>query len=211
MNFFRYAILALSLVTSTACDNDPGKGKAQAVIGAPVPSAAPAVVAGTSTYPFTNETSKVEFVGAKVTRKHPGSFGGFSGAVTLVDADPKKSSVKVEIDTATLSVDEPKLTNHLKTPDFFDVQKFPKATFTSTSIQSAGSTDAYAVTGNLELHGVSKSITFPAAIKVNPNAVDAYSEFAINRKDFGIVYPGMPDDIIKDDVLIKLSIHAPKK
>jgi len=211
MKCSRYVILVLFFVGSPACDNDPGKGKAQAVVGAPVASVAPATAAGSSTYPFDNETSKIEFVGAKVTRKHPGSFGGFTGAITLVDGDPKKSSVKVDIDTRTLGVDEPKLTNHLKTPDFFDVQKFPKATFTSTSIQSAGSADAFAVTGNLELHGVSKSITFPAAIKVNPNAVDAYAEFAINRKDFGIVYPGMPDDIIKDDVLIKLSIHAPKK
>jgi polyisoprenoid-binding protein YceI len=66
------------------------------------------------------------------------------------------------------------------------------------------------VTGNLELHGVTKSITFPATIKMSADAVDVDAEFAINRKDFGIVYAGKPDDLIKDDVLIKLEIRAKK-
>jgi polyisoprenoid-binding protein YceI len=66
------------------------------------------------------------------------------------------------------------------------------------------------VTGNLQLHGVTKSITFPATIKTSGDAVDVDAEFAINRKDFGVVYPGMPDDLIKDDILLHLQIHAKK-
>jgi polyisoprenoid-binding protein YceI len=57
---------------------------------------------------------------------------------------------------------------------------------------------------------VTKSISFPATIKINSDAVDVDTEFAINRKDFGIVYPGMPDDLIKDDVLLKLHVRAAK-
>lgn len=211
MNLFQLAILAALTTVSTACDTDPGKGKAHAAVGAPVSTSAASATpaSGAVLYHFDNQDSKLEFVGAKVTRKHPGSFGGFRGTVTIQDGDPSKGKVNVEIDTATLTVDVPKLTNHLKTPDFFDVAKFPSATFTSTSVQSAGG--AYSVTGNLGLHGVSKSITFPAAIKVSGDYVDAQSEFAINRKDFGIVYPGAPDDLIQDDVLIKLSLHAKKQ
>jgi polyisoprenoid-binding protein YceI len=216
MKLFRLAILPV-LVASTACDNDPGKGKTRAVVGAAVPASAststvasaPTPVTGTTLYPFDDKGSKIEFVGAKVTRKHPGSFGGFRGTILVEDGDPSKGRVKVEIDMPTLSVDEPRLTNHLKTPDFFDVDKFPTTTFVSSSVQAAAS--GYSVTGNLNLHGVSKSITFPAAIKVSADDVAVYSEFVINRKDFGIVYPGAPDDLIKDDVAIKLLISARKQ
>jgi len=57
---------------------------------------------------------------------------------------------------------------------------------------------------------VTKSISFPATIKVRGDTVDVDAEFAINRKDFGIVYPGMPDDLIRDDVLLKLQLRAKK-
>jgi polyisoprenoid-binding protein YceI len=67
------------------------------------------------------------------------------------------------------------------------------------------------VTGNLDLHGVKKSITFPATIKVEGDTVEVSAEFAINRKDFGIVYAGMPDDLIKDDVLMKVKLKAKKQ
>jgi polyisoprenoid-binding protein YceI len=68
----------------------------------------------------------------------------------------------------------------------------------------------HTITGNLEMHGVTKSISFPATIKFAPEAVDASSEFVINRKDFGIVYAGAADDLIKDEVALKLTIHAKK-
>ena len=64
------------------------------------------------------------------------------------------------------------------------------------------------MTGNLELHGVTKSIKFPATVKASGDSVEVDAEFAINRKDFGVVYPGMPDDLIKDDVLLKLHVRA---
>lgn len=220
MKLSRLAILG-TLVAATACNTDPGKGKTHAIVAAPVsaPQAAPDLVpasasaakptTGTTLYRIDDTNSKIEFVGAKVTHKHSGSFGGFRGTILLEDGDPTKGRVKLEIDMPTLNVDEPKLTNHLKTADFFDVARFPRTTFVSSSVQAAGT--GYSVTGNLDLHGVSKSITFPAAIKVSGDHVAAYSEFAINRKDFGIVYPGAPDDLIKDDVLIKLLVQANKQ
>jgi polyisoprenoid-binding protein YceI len=112
---------------------------------------------------------------------------------------------------STVSVDVPKLTTHLKTPDFFDVDKYPRARFVSTSIGPGGDNGAtHTVRGNLELHGVTKAITFPATIRVEGDEVDADAEFAIDRKDFGIIYPGAPDDLIRDQVLIKLTIRAKK-
>lgn len=201
--------LSVLILSLSACNNDPAKGKAQATATEAVTTAA-APTAGTK-FAFTNADSKLEFVGAKVTRKHDGSFQTFSGTVTLVDNDPTKSSVTVLVDVGSLKSDEDKLTTHLKSPDLLDVGKFPQATFTSTSIKAGGEQGkSHTITGNLQLHGVTKSISFPADIKTGADAVDVDAEFAINRKDFGVVYPGMPDDLIKDDVLLKLKIRAKK-
>lgn len=191
-----------------ACDNDPAKGKSQAVTADPV-AAAPAVYG--VKYSFDQSSSKVEFVGAKVTGKHDGGFKTFHGTVELVSDDPLKSQVVAEIETSSLYADGEKLTGHLKSADFFDVEKHPKARFTSTSIKAGGEKGAsHTVTGNLELRGVTKSITFPATIRLEQGAVDVDAEFAINRKDFGLVYAGKPDDLIKNEVLIKLQIRSKK-
>jgi polyisoprenoid-binding protein YceI len=193
-----------------ACNNDPAKDKAKAQVGEPAAVATAAPSGGTA-YRFSAADSKLSFVGAKITRKHDGSFGKFSGNVQVRDGDATKSNLVVEVDMSTISADVDKLTAHLKTPDFFDVGKFPTARFTSTSIRAGGENGAtHTITGNLELHGVTKAISFPATIHLAPDQVDADSEFAINRKDFGLVYPGMPDDLIKDEVLIKLQVHAKK-
>jgi polyisoprenoid-binding protein YceI len=202
---------ALLLLSSVACDNNPSKGKTQAVATEALATASVAAAAAGAKYAFSNADSKLEFVGAKVTRKHDGSFKTFSGTVNLVDADPTKSSVSVTIDVGSIQTDEEKLTGHLKSPDLLDVGKFPQATFSSTAIKAGGEKGAtHTVTGNLQIHGVTKSISFPATIKTGADAVDLDAEFAIDRKDFGIVYPGMPDDLIKDDVLLKLQVHAKK-
>jgi polyisoprenoid-binding protein YceI len=201
---------ALLLVLS-ACDDDPGKGKAKAGVAAPQDTSAAAAAPADATFAFSNADSKVNYVGAKVSKKHDGSFETFKGTVKGVGNDPTKSTVTVEIDTASVTSDDEKLTTHLKSPDFFDVEKFPKARFTSTAIKAGGDKGAsHTVTGNLELHGVTKSITFPATIKMSNDSVDVDAEFSINRKDFGIVYAGMADDLIKDEVLIKLEIRAKK-
>jgi polyisoprenoid-binding protein YceI len=228
MNKLTLAPLFLAVVTSlAACDNDPAKDKSKATVSEPAPvvsvaaataSAAPAaasaaapVAAGTGKFVFSQAGSKVEWTGAKITAKHEGSFEGFTGTVNLVEGAPEKSTVTVEIDTATLKTDPQKLADHLKSKDFFDVAKFPKAKFTSTAVKAGGDKGAtHTVTGNLELHGVTKGITFPATIKVEGDSVKVNAEFAINRKDFTLVYPGMPNDLIKDEVAIKLTIDAKK-
>ncbi|MFZ5895883.1 MAG: YceI family protein [Myxococcota bacterium] len=202
---------ALALVFALgACNTNPSKGKPQAELSAA--SAAPVQAnQGGTTYSFSNDGSTLGFVGAKVTAKHEGTFKGFRGTVRVIDNDPTKSSVNVDIDTQSLEIEPAKLSGHLKSPDFFDVAKFPKASFVSTAIRPGGDHGAtHLITGNLTLHGVTKGVTFPAKITISPENVDVESEFAINRKDFGIVYPGMPDDLIKDDVLIKLKIRAKK-
>jgi len=200
----KLTFVALAALTLAACE-DPAKNKAKAVTGeAKTESVSPSAVGEAKDYKFDQTTSKVGWVGSKVTGKHEGGFGSFRGTVHVVDGNPEKSSVQVDIDMPSITSDQEKLTGHLKSADFFDVEKFPKATFASTSVK--GNT----ITGNLTLHGVQKQIAFPATVKINADDVSVDSEFAINRKDFGVNYPGKQDDLIRDDVVIKLTIRAKK-
>jgi polyisoprenoid-binding protein YceI len=209
----RFVCASLFVFCSFACDNEPGKGKPLAKGAAPaeVTTAELGSATAATKYVFSNAGSKIEFVGAKVTRKHEGAFNVFAGAIELAQSDLAHSILSVEITMASLTSDVPKLTSHLKSADLLDVDKYPKARFRSTAIVAGGEGGAsHTITGNLELHGVTKSITFPAKAKIAGDTVEAQAEFAIRRQDFGIVYPGMPDDLIKDDVLLKLSIHGMK-
>jgi polyisoprenoid-binding protein YceI len=166
-------------------------------------------IEGALAFPFTQADSKLSWVGQKVTGRHEGGFGIFGGIIELVSGDATQSRVRAEIDMTSLTSSPEKLVAHLKGADFFAVEAFPRATFMSTAIAKSGA--AYSVTGNLTLHGVTRSITFPATIAVSDAEVTVNAEFAINRKEFGVVYPGKPDDLIADDVVLKLELHAKKK
>ena len=204
--------LILAAVTVAACDNNPTKNSTKATVNEPVATASQAATSANAVvYTFSNEGSKVAFVGAKVTGKHEGGFGKFTGTVKIIDNDVANSTVSVDIEPTSLFADQEKLTTHLKSADFFDVEKFSKASFVSTQIKAGGDKGAtHTVIGNLTLHGVTKSISFPASIKKVETGVEADADFGINRKDFGIAYAGKADDLIKDDVLIKLTVRTKK-
>ena len=209
------ALVAISAALSVAAFgcNDPAKDKAKATTSDPVTATSAAVSATgqTATYNFDQTNSKVQWTGSKVTGKHDGGFGTFKGNVKLVDGAPEKSKVDVEIETASISSDAEKLTTHLKSADFFDVEKNPKATFVSTEVKKGGDKGAtHTVTGNLTVKGITKAITFPATIKTEGDSVSVDADFAINRRDFQLNYAGMPNDLIRDDVAVKLTVKAPK-
>jgi len=200
-----FALVVVGLVA--ACD-DPSKGKTKAVTGeAQQAQSSVAATATTKTFQFDAASgSKVEWVGSKVTGKHEGGFKSFNGTVQVDPAAPEKGKVDVAIDTTSLYTDNDKLVGHLKTADFFDVEHHPTATFVSTDVKKAGET--WTVTGNLSLRGITKSVTFPAKVNAGADGVDVDAEFAINRKDFDMKYAGKADDLIRDDVLVKLTIRS---
>jgi polyisoprenoid-binding protein YceI len=212
-------LVALALSTLAACAEEAKPAEAPASSGAASTTAAvekSTTTAAPASYAITAQNSKVEWTGSKTSAHHDGSFTSFTGQVDFAGG-VEQSKVSIDIDTSSLTVADPslgpmveKLIGHLKSPDFFDIAKFPKATFVSTSIKAGGGA-AYTVAGTLTLHGVSKPVTFPANITVAGDKVNADATFPINRKDYGLSFPGKPEDPIKDDVLIKLTIHADKK
>jgi len=204
------ALAALGVAAAAGC-NDPAKDKAKATTSEAVTPAAAPAPANAVSYAFDQTTSKIGWVGSKVTGKHDGGFDAFKGTVDVVDGATEKSRVDVSIDAASITSDAAKLTGHLKSGDFFDVEKHPKATFVSTEVKKGGDKGAsHTITGNLTIKGISKSITFPAKVAVSDAEVTVDAEFAINRRDYSLNYAGMPNDLIRDDVVIKLAIKAPK-
>ena len=205
------AVLFTSVFLS-ACAN-PADNKAKAVTAEANSQTATARQTKGESLAITPENSKVEFVGSKVTGKHDGGFKQFSGNIDLVNNKPETSQVAIDIEMNSVFTDADGLTKHLQTGDFFEVEKHPKSSFVSTKIvpDAAKGADNYTVTGDLEMRGQKKSVTFPAKITVNPNEVAVDAEFAINRKDFGIVYAGKADDLIRDDVVIKLNLKSQRR
>jgi polyisoprenoid-binding protein YceI len=204
----RTLTLILPVLLLVAC-SDPAADKSKAVTGA-ASSATPQSAAAGEKYVINPQNSKIEFVASKVTGSHHAEFQDFNGGIDY-SGQPEKSRVNVTISTASVKTDTDQLTQHLKTPDFFDVAKFPQATFTSTEIKPGGDKGAsHTITGNFQLHGITKSISFPATISVTPDAVNVESTFSINRKDFGINYAGAADNLIRDEVVMSLHIKAAK-
>ncbi len=122
-----------------------------------------------------------------------GSFETFSGTVVLDEEDVTRSSVEVTADAKSIDTNNPDRDNHLRSPDFFDVEKFPQMTFKSTKIVKAGD-DRLKVIGDLTLHGVTKSIELDVRDLTPP--IEAMGTVrrglsasgSLDRRDFGLTW-----------------------
>jgi len=200
------AFLVFGMVILAGCA-DPSRNKPDAVVAKPVATPAADVQPRMKETVYTFQpASRIEFVASKITRSHNGGFHQFSGTVTMPDKDITTATIEANIDITSVFTDTDNLTKHLLSADFFEVENYPESRFASTAIEEDG--DHYKVTGNFTLHGITKSITFPANINLVDGKLTAHAEFNINRKNFDIKYPGSPDDLIRDNVVITLDIEA---
>jgi polyisoprenoid-binding protein YceI len=111
-----------------------------------------------TTYTIDYTHSDVTFsVRHMVFAKVRGHFTKWTADLAFDPADPSKDSVSVTVDTASIDTREPQRDTHLKSPDFLDAEKFPQFTYKSTKVERAGD-KKYTVTGDLTLHGVTKSV-----------------------------------------------------
>jgi polyisoprenoid-binding protein YceI len=153
----------------------------------------------------------VEFKGSKVTGHHDGKFEKFSGWAYIDGEKLDTARLYLEIEISSVKTDSTMLDDHLKKDDFFDAPNHPSATFQLTELKKGGTGDAtHTITGNLKMRGIEKSVTFPAKITLGKDDLKATADFKINRKDWNINYAGKANDLINDDVGIKLDIHAKK-
>ena len=178
--------------------------------------AAPMAMAQTSAWATDPAHSEVDFTirHGGVSNVH-GRFGGVKGTLVYNEADITKATVTVTIDTTTVDTGEPARDTHLKTDAFFDVVKFPTATFTSSSVVKNGS--RLTVNGNLTLHGV----TLPVVLDVEGPSTPVqgmdkkpHSGFTatttLSRTAYGIG-SSFPAIVVGDEVKLTIELEIVKQ
>ena len=144
----------------------------------------------------------------------PGYFRDFTGTINYDAKDVTKSSVEFNAKMTSVDTGVANRDNHLRTADFFEVEKYPDMTFKSTKVEKSG--NQWLITGNLTMKGVTKQISFPFNVAgfipgERGTRMGAVAETTINRKDFGVNYGnklpnGTPQ--LSDDVKVILNIEA---
>ena len=127
----RAAVVATLATTGWMACSNPADNVPAAAVADPVAAPEAQAMGPSLTYTLAEATT-ISFTGSKVTGIHEGGFKGFEGTITMVEGDPLRSSMQLTIDTPSMWTDSDKLTGHLKSSDFFDVENHPTATFTST-------------------------------------------------------------------------------
>ena len=179
--------------------------------------AAPMAMAQYSTWNADPNHSSVEFVvrHAGVSNVH-GYFAGVAASLVYNEADVTKSTVTATVDVTTVDTGTPPRDTHLKTDAFFDIAKFPSATFTSTSVVKNG--NKLTISGNFTLHGVTKPIVLDVDGPATPieNGMDhkLHSGFTatttISRTAFGIGSK-FPSAVLSDEVKLTIELEVVKQ
>lgn len=133
------------------------------------------------------KASRIDWLAKKVTGQHEGTINLASGSLITSGTNvtggefviDMKSIVCTDITDAEYNK---KFIGHITTGDFFEVEKFPTSTFKITKVNGAN------ITGNLTLHGVTKSVTFPAKVSMAGGKATAIATIPVDRTDFGVKY-----------------------
>jgi polyisoprenoid-binding protein YceI len=148
-----------------------------------------------------------------------GEFGKITGKVVFDDATPAATTVEASVDVSTLTTREPQRDTHLKSPDFFDVAKYPSFTFKRTGVKQTS--QGLDVTGGLTIHGVSKTVVLHVS-GITKEIKDPFgllrrgatATTVINRQDFGVSWNKALDGggvVVGDEVTITLDIEVTRK
>ena len=149
------------------------------------------------------EKSKIGFVGSKADGKHDGGFKNFTAEAVVDLEKPTNGSLEIVIDTTSLWSDNDKLTNHLKSPDFFDVRKFPKITFKATQIEHEKGAEKVKITGVLTMLGKEVQVTIPAVASMTDSVITLATDFEIDRTKWGMNYG---QGKVNNEVVIKTAL-----
>ena len=222
------ALMIALLTVCVGCAKDPSKGVPKAQVIAE-PAAQEVVKKNTAAKESQTEkaaagatpviielTGKIRFIGSKVTGSHYCDLTRSGGALTLNGDDLTQAAFSFEAETSAIHCDAdsrddwtPKLEEHLVSEDFFWSEKHPKASFKSTAIVANAKGGAtHQVTGDLSLRGITRKVTFLATLAADAKGVSGRTEFSINRKDFGIEYAGKADNLVRDNVVLKVSLSG---
>ena len=145
-----------------------------------------------------------------------GHFKVLSGHLHIDEQNPANSWVDAQVDASSIDTNAPNRDNHLRSPDFFDVEKYPTINFKSTKVEHAGGNE-YNVTGNLTMHGVTKPVTLKAeyaGLGKDPfglTRAGLSAKTRINRKDWGLNWNQALEAggwLVSEDVNIEIDLSA---
>ena len=178
---------------------------------------------GADRYEVDASQSKIEWIGYKPTGQHNGTLNIKSGALYLVDDTPVGGEFVIDMNSLkVLDLEDPewngKLTGHLRSPDFFDVDNNPEANFVVTRIvRNKNSGPAYLLTGNLTIKGITKSVTFGADIEREGEFFSGKTpQFTIDRTEYDIRYKSskffsnLQNEFINDEFALSISLKGKK-
>lgn len=167
-----------------------------------------------------NTTSQVAWEGSALGKKHNGIMQNVTGNI-LVDETKQIVGGAFEIDMTSIRVLDLKdknaeqLTNHLSSEGFFDVENYPTATFTITNIEPTDNEGfTHTVSGNLEMKGETKNISFDANISEGSGVYAATAEFEIDRTEWGVnemsgkFFSELGDEAVSDAITLRLDLEA---
>ena len=191
-----------------------------------------AFVAATSVhateYGFDKAHSHVGFSVKHILSMVPGEFKDYDGSFTFDAKRPEASKVDVTIQTASISTDNEMRDHHLQSPDFFDAAKYPTLTFKSTKVEKGEGENQYKVTGDLTIHGVTKSVVLAVDYqgadempmgkdgKMVAKIIAFSATTKIDRRDFGLSWgqdklTSAGNLMVANDINIKLDVAGMDK
>jgi polyisoprenoid-binding protein YceI len=148
-----------------------------------------------------------------------GDFGKVSGKIVYDEADVTKSAAEITIDAASISTRQAKRDEHLRSPDFLDVAKYPAITFRSKRVETTGN-GILRMTGDLTLHGVTKEVVLtvegPTPVIKDPwgnQRVGGQATTEIRRKDFGLSWNKVVEAgvVVGDEVEVTIDVEIYRK
>ena len=175
-------------------------------------------LAAQEVFTFDKNHTTVGFRIRHIVTKVEGRFHDFDGTIWLDRQNPASSRVELTIQAASIDTATPNRDNDLRSANFFDVAKYPTIVFKSTKVEPKGG-DAYLVTGDLTMHGVTKSIQIPIKhggfAKMGKGEKTGFEGgLTLDRKDYGITWNRALDQggtLLGDDVEITIQVEANKK
>ncbi len=169
-----------------------------------------------STYIIDKAHSEVAFTVRHLVTRVRGRFAEFEGTIQFDPEHPDRSSVNFTVQTASVDTSAADRDTHLRSEDFFHVEKFPTITFISTKVTPKGTND-FAVSGPLTIRGVVKEVTLP--VSYLGSGKDPWgnekagfeTEITLNRKEFGLLWNAALETggfLVGDEVKVALTIQA---
>lgn len=134
-----------------------------------------------------------------------GGFSRFGGEIRLEDDRLETAIGQVTVEVASLDTGIPLRDRHLRSDDFFDVQRYPRATFVVSAVRREG--DRVTVAGDLTIRGVSRPLQSPVTVTVSGSGVRVVGSFTVNRRDFGIAYQSRLNPV-GDEVRVSFELVA---